>query len=251
VLPDGTTTILTEDPILNRPHGVAVDDDENVYVASAHDGNVYKLVEQEDGTATVTPFAFVDGLQMQWACGFMAFLDDALYITNGDNKVHRISLAGEVTDYAGTGAAGALDGPASQATFFAPNGIAAAPDGRIFVAEYAQMRVRVITPVATGANLPGPTGSAGVRLLPNHPNPFAHDTMIAFELARSETVRLAVYDAGGRMVRTLVRGTEGPGRHEARWDGRTDAGGTAAPGVYFYRLEAAGEARSARMTRVR
>jgi hypothetical protein len=81
--------------------------------------------------------------------------------------------------------------------------------------------------------------------------PDAHDTTIAFELARSETVRLAVYDAGGRMVRTLVRGTEGPGRHEARWDGRTDAGGTAAPGVYFYRLEAAGEARSARMTRVR
>src|SRR5205823_6323538 len=46
---------------------------------------------------------------------------------------------------------------------------------------------------------------------------------------------LALYDVRGRRVRTLVEGAAGPvGR--APWDGRTDDGRVAAPGLYFARL---------------
>ena len=49
---------------------------------------------------------------------------------------------------------------------------------------------------------------------------------------------LAIYDANGRLVRTLVNEVEGYGAHEVTWDGRDDNGATVGSGVYFYRLQA-------------
>ena len=64
----------------------------------------------------------------------------------GENRVYRISLAGEVSPFAGSGEAGAADGPAEKAQFFMPNGIAASPDGRhLYVSEYGGTNVRRIT----------------------------------------------------------------------------------------------------------
>ena len=53
-------------------------------------------------------------------------------------------------------------------------------------------------------------------------------------------MRLQVYDPQGRLVRTLVDRTVGPGRHEIEWDGRNDAGVELSAGTYLYRLRAAG-----------
>jgi flagellar hook assembly protein FlgD len=50
-------------------------------------------------------------------------------------------------------------------------------------------------------------------------------------------VLLAVYDVGGRAVRTLVDGTREGGSHVARWDGRDDRGLDVSSGVYFCRIE--------------
>jgi hypothetical protein len=83
------------------------------------------------------------------------------------------------------------------------------------------------------------------RLLPNAPNPFNPSTMIRFELARSEDVTLDLYDAGGRLVRPLVRGRTDPGLISVVWDGRDANGRMAGSGVYFLRL-VAGEVRDKR-----
>jgi len=56
-----------------------------------------------------------------------------------------------------------------------------------------------------------------------------------------------VFDARGRLVRTLVDDTESPGRHEAGWDGADDAGRRVASGVYFARLVADGHSEATRM----
>ena len=237
--PAGNVSNVTSDAVLNRPHGLAVDENGMIYVASAHDGNIYR-VEETSPTATVTFLAWVDGLQQAWACGFMTYHGGRLYITNGDNKVHCIDTStGLVTDYAGTGQAGGLDGPADQATFSAPNGIWASPDGTIWVAEWGLQRVRRIDPPAvTGAAaLPG-TGT-GPQLAQNRPNPFTGGTAIAFEIGRPGAVRLQIHDAAGRLVRTLVNGERGAGSHVVRWDGRTQEGTVAAAGIYFYRLRSA------------
>jgi flagellar hook capping protein FlgD len=70
------------------------------------------------------------------------------------------------------------------------------------------------------------------------PNPFNPETSVAYDLASYQHVRIAVYDLRGVLVRTLMDGSQPAGGHEVLWDGRDQAGGSAASGVYFLRLEA-------------
>ncbi len=77
------------------------------------------------------------------------------------------------------------------------------------------------------------------RLLQSAPNPMTTEATIAFELAREQRVSLRVYDASGRLVRTLLDASFPAGRNGADWDGLADGGRPAASGVYFYRLETA------------
>ena len=49
-------------------------------------------------------------------------------------------------------------------------------------------------------------------------------------------MELALYDAVGQKVRTLVQAEQAPGSYTVRWDGRTEDGGLAASGTYLYRL---------------
>jgi len=53
-------------------------------------------------------------------------------------------------------------------------------------------------------------------------------------------VRLAVYDAAGRLVRTLLDGAAGAGPQAVTWDGRDEMGRRLASGVYNCELAAEG-----------
>lgn len=70
------------------------------------------------------------------------------------------------------------------------------------------------------------------------PNPFYGQTAIRFVLGESAEVDASLYDAQGRRVRALAPRRLAAGRWTMAWDGRDDAGGVLAAGVYFYRLEA-------------
>jgi len=74
----------------------------------------------------------------------------------------------------------------------------------------------------------------------NVPNPFNPTTRIAFDVARAGRVTLAVHDAAGRRVKTLVN-QDLPARrgHLVMWDGLDESGRRVASGVYFARLVAA------------
>jgi hypothetical protein len=72
------------------------------------------------------------------------------------------------------------------------------------------------------------------------PNPLNPSTTLTIHLSASTRVSLAIYDMQGRLVRTLAAGEPmQAGTTRAHWDGRTEGGEPAAPGVYFVRLEAA------------
>ncbi len=77
-----------------------------------------------------------------------------------------------------------------------------------------------------GRGAPQRTGLGRVR-----PLPLVSYGSVQYALARPARVDLALFDAAGRRVVTLERGTLGPGVREARI-----AGGTLAEGVYFCRL---------------
>lgn len=88
-----------------------------------------------------------------------------------------------------------------------------------------------------------PDGAKGARpavfaLYQNVPNPFNPETQIRFDLVEADPVRLAVYDALGQPIRTLVASRLAAGSHLVRWNGRDAADAPVSSGVYFYRLEA-------------
>ncbi|MBK7259211.1 MAG: T9SS type A sorting domain-containing protein [Ignavibacteriae bacterium] len=76
-------------------------------------------------------------------------------------------------------------------------------------------------------------------LLQNYPNPFNPVTTIRYELPAQSEVTITVYDVLGRAVRHRIREVQPAGSHTVLWHADTDAGGSVASGVYFYRYTAA------------
>ncbi|MCA9753311.1 MAG: T9SS type A sorting domain-containing protein, partial [Gemmatimonadetes bacterium] len=103
---------------------------------------------------------------------------------------------------------------------------------------------------ATGVELAG-LPESGLGLAAPRPNPSRGDASLAFVLPAAGPVRLAVYDAAGRRVATLIDGPRAAGRGEATWDGRDENGSAVAAGVYFARLETPSGVRSAKISRIR
>ena len=81
----------------------------------------------------------------------------------------------------------------------------------------------------------------------NRPNPFNPVTSIRYVLPAPGHVRLAVYDASGRLVTTLVDEHVKAGPHATAWNSRSAGGAEVASGVYFCRLEAGGRTLTRKM----
>ncbi len=87
----------------------------------------------------------------------------------------------------------------------------------------------------------------------NFPNPFNPETWLPFTLAERGEVQVDIYDAKGRLVRTLSAGPLPAGRYETReraiyWDGKNERGTPVAGGLYFYKFSAPGYQTVRRMT---
>jgi hypothetical protein len=92
-------------------------------------------------------------------------------------------------------------------------------------------------------DLPEPAPDARAWLAPVRPNPFGASTAITYGLAETlgyVHTSVRIYDASGRLVRTLVDADLGPGTYGATWDGKDDGGKVVASGVYFCRLSSGG-----------
>jgi hypothetical protein len=100
----------------------------------------------------------------------------------------------------------------------------------------------VITQVPAGVGRNEDPGATW-RLGQNSPNPFVAATIIEFELARPGLVDLKVYDAAGRLVKTLVCDTRPAGAHSVSWNAYDKNGKRVGPGIYFVRMEAGDLAR--------
>jgi hypothetical protein len=69
-----------------------------------------------------------------------------------------------------------------------------------------------------------------------YPNPFNPHTTIAFALAESGPVELAIFDLRGRPVRVVESGPLPIGSHQVTWDGQDDEDRAVPTGTYFCRL---------------
>jgi hypothetical protein len=71
----------------------------------------------------------------------------------------------------------------------------------------------------------------------NYPNPFNPTTNIQFNIAKSENVKLVVFNILGQKIATLVNGEMKAGTYTATWNGKDEFGNSVASGIYFYRFE--------------
>jgi hypothetical protein len=73
-------------------------------------------------------------------------------------------------------------------------------------------------------------------LAPPAPNPLRDRAALRYALPAPGRVRLDVFDAAGRCVRTLVDGAQSAGSHTILWDGRDGVGRRLGRGIYCTRL---------------
>ncbi len=73
------------------------------------------------------------------------------------------------------------------------------------------------------------------RLFQNYPNPFNPATTIRFELDRTTSTHITIYNLLGQEVAVLVSGLQSPGIHEVVWHAERQPSG-----VYYCRLAADG-----------
>lgn len=78
----------------------------------------------------------------------------------------------------------------------------------------------------------------GFELSQNYPNPFNPTTAIRYQLPKSGSVELTIYNLLGQEIRKLVNENRIAGQYTVQWDGRDETGAAVASGVYLYRLKA-------------
>ncbi len=142
---DGSPTMLSD------PFGVAVDNDGAVYVADAGESNRIQKITPEGTVTTLAGgkegFADGTGSQASFHTPSSLAIDSAgnLYVADtGNNRIRKVTPEGVVSTIAGDGFAGYVDGPAAQAQFNGPIGVAVDSDGNVYVADTYNDRIRKI-----------------------------------------------------------------------------------------------------------
>jgi hypothetical protein len=102
------------------------------------------------------------------------------------------------------------------------------------------------------AQAPGEAARPVFALLPVRPNPNPRGGVsVTFSLERAGRADLAIYDIGGRLVKTLLQDQARSGAQSVFWDGRTDSGVETGAGVFFCRLSAEGRTSVTKIVRIR
>ncbi len=82
------------------------------------------------------------------------------------------------------------------------------------------------------------------------PNPFVSQTVLRYAVPFDARATLGVYDAAGKLVRTLLDGSTTRGSHGIVWDGADDRGHPVSTGTYFCRLKSGGLSKASKVIRL-
>lgn len=81
----------------------------------------------------------------------------------------------------------------------------------------------------------------------NYPNPFNPNTTISFNVPKSGTATLNVYNTKGQLVKTLINGNVAAGSNSLTWDSKDNNGNVVSSGLYFYKLTSNGKVETRKM----
>lgn len=108
-----------------------------------------------DGNASIATFNTPAGITID--------NQNNIYVADLYNhKIRKVTSAGIVSSYAGGSYYnyGFMDGPAASSLFYSPHAVAVDPSGNVFVSEWANHRIRKITPNGTVTTILGPSEPA-------------------------------------------------------------------------------------------
>ncbi|HVF31361.1 MAG TPA: SMP-30/gluconolactonase/LRE family protein [Pyrinomonadaceae bacterium] len=122
---------------IGEPFGIAVKED-TIYFSDGVSGSIRAI--DPDGTSRTV----ATGLKTPSGIAFLPD-GDLVVADTGSHTIRKVSVEGTVTILAGIeNVSGSDDGPNASATFTAPAGVAATPDGNVYVADTYNDRIRVI-----------------------------------------------------------------------------------------------------------
>ncbi len=124
--------------------GMAIDKNDNLYVANYANGKIHKITPQ--AAASVFVDISTSGVPYTPITSYLTFANENIYCTGlFANRIYKVSMAAQVSVLAGTGVAGSQDGNPTSATFDGPNGIVAAPYGNVlYISESVSKKLRRI-----------------------------------------------------------------------------------------------------------
>lgn len=201
------------------PFGIAVAADGTALIA---DGGASNRIRRVHPDGRVDTFAgslegFSDGrgadARFHTPSGLALDAGGVLYVADtGNHAIRRIAPDGTVTTLAGTGEAGFLDGPAAQARFHAPTGVAVDAAGRVFVADGFNDRIRVIEAGAVrtlaGDGRPGFVDGIGAQARFDTPSGLALDATGALWIADTGNHALRRVAPDGTTTTLALHGDE-------------------------------------------
>lgn len=182
----------------------------NDFTIHTHAGNGVMDFPNTSGAATASPFNSMAALAME--------RDGSLLIVDSSSRVvSRVNTRGEITRVAGVGSRsnndGGDDGPALQANFRSPQGVAVDSKGNIYIADSAANRIRIITPdgiirhfAGHEKGAPGFSGDGGIATAARFNSPYrlavdAHDNLYVSDLDNHRVRRI---DAVTKIVTTVA-----------------------------------------------
>ena len=118
----------------------------------------------------------------------------------GNNRIRKVTAAGVVSTLAGNGNSGFVDGPADVAQFNNPEGVAVDASGNLFVADFANYRVRKIS--GGGVTTVAGNGIAGFK----EGDALAAQFFDPEGIAVDESENLFVAEYGNSRIRKIAAG---------------------------------------------
>lgn len=182
----------------DRPMGIAIDTNGNLYLADANNKKIRKITSSGVvSTLAGSNSGYSDGLgstaQFANPLGVATDLQGNVYVADMDNQaIRKITPDGMVSTFTGATGGGYLDGAITAAKFRNPTGVATDVNGNLYVADELNHKIRKISGIL------GITTSSKTEAI-IYPNPASTSLNIELKEIESTTI-VIINDISGKQI---------------------------------------------------